>query len=215
MGWATGAWAENAFAGTAWAAQSAPVEVPDVVGQTQASATTELESAGFVVAVAQDFSDSVALGLVISQQPPAGQNANSGSTVTITVSLGVQPERGGGRSKRIRYVVEVDGQFIEVSNIAEVEAVLGQAKELAEVSAPRDVKPSVRIKPPRIAVRTASGQPSTSQVIRRAVQSTQEAVKAIYRKAQADLEQSREISRLIHDRLSQEDEEDAVLALLL
>lgn len=96
MGWATGAWAENAFAGTAWATQSAPVEVPDVVGQSQASATTELEGAGFSVTVAEAFSDSVALGLVISQEPEAGQTANSGSAVTITVSLGSQPVTQGG-----------------------------------------------------------------------------------------------------------------------
>lgn len=216
MGWASGAWAENAWTGTAWASQDAPVEVPDVVGQTQASATTELEGAGFVVAVEEDFSDSVALGLVISQQPASGQTANEGSTVTITVSLGVRPKTGGrSRKRQIRYVVEVDGQFLEVANVAEVEAVLANARELAEVAAPRDVKPAVRIKPPRIAVRTASGEPSTSQTIRRAVQNTQAAVNAIYRRAQVELEQNREISRLIHERIAQEDEEDAILALLL
>src|SRR5690606_23500582 len=91
MGWATGAWAEGAWAGTAWAVQSAPVEVPDVTGETQASATSTLEGAGFVVQVQTAFSDSIAEGLVISQVPAGGQAANSGSTVTITVSLGVQP----------------------------------------------------------------------------------------------------------------------------
>src|SRR5690606_28748654 len=91
MGWATGAWAEGAWAGTAWAVQSAPVEVPDVTGETQASATSTLEGEGFVVAVETAFSDSIAEGLVISQVPAGGQSANSGSTVVITVSLGVQP----------------------------------------------------------------------------------------------------------------------------
>lgn len=64
------------------------VTVPDVVGQTQASATTELEGDGFVVAVSTAYSSSVAAGLVISQSPTAGSSASSGSTVTITVSLG-------------------------------------------------------------------------------------------------------------------------------
>lgn len=91
MGWATGAWAEDAWAGTAWAAQSALVEVPDVSGETQASATATLEGAGFVVSVQEDYSDSVALGSVISQNPVGGSFANSGSTVVIVVSLGVQP----------------------------------------------------------------------------------------------------------------------------
>lgn len=69
----------------------APVEVPDVVGETQAAGTTTLETALFVVAVETAYSDSVAEGLIISQSPTAGSFANSGSTVTITVSLGPEP----------------------------------------------------------------------------------------------------------------------------
>ncbi len=67
------------------------VEVPDVVGETQASGTTTLETALFAVAVAYAFSDSVPEGEIISQNPTAGSMAVEGSTVTITVSAGVQP----------------------------------------------------------------------------------------------------------------------------
>lgn len=67
-----------------------PVTVPDVVGQDQASATAEIEAEGLVVAVAQAYSDSVAAGNVISQDPIAGSEVSPGSTVTITVSLGAQ-----------------------------------------------------------------------------------------------------------------------------
>jgi hypothetical protein len=76
------------------------VEVPDVTGETQAAGTTELETALFVVAVETAYSDSVAVGLIISQDPTGGSFAAEGSTVTITVSLGPEPvsdqPTGGG-----------------------------------------------------------------------------------------------------------------------
>lgn len=67
------------------------VTVPDVLGQSQASATTEIEGEGFVVAVITGYSGSVAIGNVASQDPAANTEANEGSTVTITVSLGPAP----------------------------------------------------------------------------------------------------------------------------
>lgn len=67
------------------------IEVPDVVGDLQADATTELEGAGFVVAVATAYSSVVAAGHVISQSPVGGSFELPGSTVTITVSLGDAP----------------------------------------------------------------------------------------------------------------------------
>lgn len=70
---------------------SAPVTVPDVVGQTQAAGTATLEGDGFVVSVATAYSNVVAAGLIISQVPAGGGSAVSGSTVTITVSLGDAP----------------------------------------------------------------------------------------------------------------------------
>ena len=68
------------------------VEVPDVVGETQAAGTTTLEGDGFVVSVTTAYSSSVAEGLVISQAPAGGEFAASGSTVAIVVSLGAEPE---------------------------------------------------------------------------------------------------------------------------
>lgn len=117
MGWRAGAWATGAWAGTAWAVQSAPVEVPDVVGETQASATSTLEGDGFVVAVETAFSSSVAEGLVISQSPTGGSFAQSGSTVTITVSLGPEPvpeaPAGGHFIPQKDYRPELDAKRLE------------------------------------------------------------------------------------------------------
>ncbi|MDO4542284.1 MAG: Stk1 family PASTA domain-containing Ser/Thr kinase, partial [Bacillota bacterium] len=64
------------------------LEVPSVVGKSQKSATTMLESSGFEVAVEEDYSDDVDEGDVISQDPRAGDSAPKGSTVTIVVSQG-------------------------------------------------------------------------------------------------------------------------------
>lgn len=69
-----------------------PVEVPDVVGETQGDATTELEGDGFVVAVRRVYSAAVTTGNVVSQQPEGGTFAAGGATVTIFVSRGPAPE---------------------------------------------------------------------------------------------------------------------------
>ena len=54
----------------------APVTVPNVVGQTQAAATTAITNAGLVVGtVTQQASATVPAGRVITQNPPAGTRA--------------------------------------------------------------------------------------------------------------------------------------------
>jgi hypothetical protein len=77
--------------GPVWT-QTPPVPVPDVVGETQAAGTAELEADGFVVAVATAYSSVVAAGTIISQDPVAGSTPGTGATVTITVSLGEAPQ---------------------------------------------------------------------------------------------------------------------------
>jgi beta-lactam-binding protein with PASTA domain/tRNA A-37 threonylcarbamoyl transferase component Bud32 len=62
--------------------------VPKVEGLGQSAATKKLVAAGFKVKVARDSSDSVASGLVISQDKSAGGAYAKGSTVTITISTG-------------------------------------------------------------------------------------------------------------------------------
>lgn len=75
---------------------AASVEVPDVVGETQAAGTSELEGAGFVVVVETANSNAVPAGSIISQSPIGGTLVASGSTVTIVVSLGDAQTSGGG-----------------------------------------------------------------------------------------------------------------------
>ncbi|HEX8803704.1 MAG TPA: PASTA domain-containing protein, partial [Acidimicrobiales bacterium] len=63
------------------------VTVPGVEGRTQDEATLVLRQAGFEVSVAQEASEEEA-GRVVGQDPPAGEQADKGSSVEITVSSG-------------------------------------------------------------------------------------------------------------------------------
>jgi serine/threonine-protein kinase len=67
------------------------VEVPDVVGESQADATGELEAAGLVVTAAEAWSSDVGVGRVIAQAPEAGTLVEEGGDAGILVSLGPLP----------------------------------------------------------------------------------------------------------------------------
>jgi PASTA domain-containing protein/subtilase family protein len=72
------------------------IDVPNVVGQTQAAATTALAAAQLVVGtVSTASSAAVPAGEVISQSPAAGQDAALGSAVNIAVSTGLGGAGGG------------------------------------------------------------------------------------------------------------------------
>jgi beta-lactam-binding protein with PASTA domain/tRNA A-37 threonylcarbamoyl transferase component Bud32 len=65
------------------------VTVPDVLFQTQDSATSELEAAGFTANPVTVPSNETA-GLVVAQSPDAGSTADKGATVEIDISEGPQ-----------------------------------------------------------------------------------------------------------------------------
>ena len=70
----------------------APVAVPNVVGQTQAAATSAITGAGLVVGtVTSASSATVASGSVISSSPLAGTQVAAGSAVSLVVSTGPTP----------------------------------------------------------------------------------------------------------------------------
>ena len=62
--------------------------VPDVVGLGQDEATQTLADAGYVAALQEQASDTVAAGIVISSDPAAGTQLPVDSAVTIVVSTG-------------------------------------------------------------------------------------------------------------------------------
>ena len=69
----------------------APISVPDVVGNDEATAVSAIEAEGFVANVGYAYDAVVTAGLVISQDPAGGTSVSSGSTVDIVVSLGPAP----------------------------------------------------------------------------------------------------------------------------
>ncbi|HWS57349.1 MAG TPA: transglycosylase domain-containing protein, partial [Actinotalea sp.] len=66
--------------------------VPEVTGLSQAEARSRLEAAGFAVEVTEVYDPDVPEGEVIGSAPGADAQAEPGSTVTLTVSLGPDPD---------------------------------------------------------------------------------------------------------------------------
>jgi serine/threonine-protein kinase len=66
--------------------------VPNVIGRTESSAISRLETDGFEVTVTIQSSTAANDGRVISQSPASGELAGVGSTVTITVGVFEPPE---------------------------------------------------------------------------------------------------------------------------
>ena len=75
---------------TYWVSSGKPqATVPDLANLTQADAELALADAGLKLGtVGQETSTTVPAGSVISQDPPAGQKVDKGSTVSIVVSTG-------------------------------------------------------------------------------------------------------------------------------
>jgi serine/threonine-protein kinase len=69
-----------------------PLQVPDVVGMSEADATDAIEGEGLVVGeVTPRYSDSIPEGAVIEQSPAADAPAGEGDTVDLVVSQGPEP----------------------------------------------------------------------------------------------------------------------------
>jgi serine/threonine-protein kinase len=64
----------------------AQVSVPDVVGQSESSATAELSNAGLRTDITEQESTSQQPGTVLSESPAAGAKVAKGSTVAVTVA---------------------------------------------------------------------------------------------------------------------------------
>ena len=63
-----------------------PYTVPDVVGKMQDEAQKLVEEAGFVAAVTRVNDEEAEEGIVLSTDPAAGERAQSGSAVTVSVA---------------------------------------------------------------------------------------------------------------------------------
>lgn len=71
-------------------AGSEGIEVPKVVGLSEAEAVSNLEQKGFQVSKTSAADQYIQKGNVISQSPEGGSKAFSGATVTICISTGIE-----------------------------------------------------------------------------------------------------------------------------
>jgi serine/threonine-protein kinase len=82
---------------------------------TITAAVEELEGQGYTVEKVGDYSDAVALGMVISQDPAGGTRLAEGETVTLHYSLGRQPvvipDLGGHSLDEVTQMLAAAGEF--------------------------------------------------------------------------------------------------------
>ncbi|MEO8850193.1 MAG: PASTA domain-containing protein, partial [Allobranchiibius sp.] len=95
-----------------------PIVVPSVVGKSSTEATTTLNGLGFTVQQdTQQFSDTVALGNIISQTPASGTGFR-GDGITLVVSKGPQliavPDVTGKTSQQARSQLEALGLKVKI-----------------------------------------------------------------------------------------------------
>lgn len=191
--------------------QTPPVQVPDVIGETQAAGTATLEADGFVVAVATAYSSVVAAGLIISQDPAAGSTPGTGATVTITVSLGEAPvppavDSGSGgfffgfdhhlarreRKKREREERERETRAIEDPVMREIAELLRQQEqqdaERDELQRLQALADRFATKPLGLPARTrAALYDATEARTRNSLQKMQREIERMYREEEAAL----------------------------
>lgn len=65
-----------------------PVTVPDVVNKSKSAAESALAESGLRAECSEEYSDTVAAGAVMQQNPASGKKVTRGSTVTLVISKG-------------------------------------------------------------------------------------------------------------------------------
>ncbi len=97
------------------------VDVPSLVGEQSDTARSALLELGLVVEIVAESNSQVALNEVFDQNPPAGQRAEVGDTVTLTVSSGTAdtvPNVIGQTEEAARALLQGQGYSVEVINEA-------------------------------------------------------------------------------------------------
>ena len=104
---------------------------------------------------------------------------------------------------------DIDGDEVSFDSIEEVEGFLAELLDAAE-------KVTERLEqPPRIRVKTATGKPSKSKKIVEAVEKTEQGINKAYEEAQRRREVDQEISRLMIEKIEREEDDEALIALLV
>jgi serine/threonine-protein kinase len=97
-----------------------PIPIVDYTGKTYDEANKALTAAGFKVTETQDFSDTVASGTVISQNPPSG-TGKKGDPITLDVSKGQQkfkvPDETGKKVTDATKALKAAGFEVKISRL--------------------------------------------------------------------------------------------------
>jgi beta-lactam-binding protein with PASTA domain/predicted Ser/Thr protein kinase len=122
--------------------------VPGVSREPEEAAKKKLEEAGFGVRVEPEHSSTVEEGLVIHQEPPGGESATNGSTVTIFVSQGPKlvkvPVLVGSNRRTAVQQIRARGLVPEVSEEETESAPAGEVLRQSP-SAGRQVEPGATV----------------------------------------------------------------------
>jgi beta-glucanase (GH16 family) len=102
------------------------VTVPTVTGITQVSAQSAITAAGLTVGViSQSFSNTVAAGNVMSQNPAAGTSVPSGSPVDLVISLGIRGDLDINGTVNILDIELMSSEWLSDGSTADIEPVGG------------------------------------------------------------------------------------------
>ncbi|MFV0523290.1 MAG: Stk1 family PASTA domain-containing Ser/Thr kinase [Acidimicrobiales bacterium] len=108
---------------------STSVEVPNVIGQDQETATQRLEEQGLEVAIRFETTDAAEPGTVLAQNPEQGARALTGSAVSLLVAAGddtvAVPDVTGMTVERARAQLESLGFEVAVTEQASADAPAG------------------------------------------------------------------------------------------
>jgi beta-glucanase (GH16 family) len=102
------------------------VTVPNVTGISQVNAQSAITAAGLTVgAISQSFSNTVAAGNVISQNPTAGTSVPSGSAVNLVISLGIRGDLNIDGTVNIVDIELMSSEWLSSGSTADIEPVGG------------------------------------------------------------------------------------------
>lgn len=119
-----------------------------------------------------------------------------------------------GKPRRHRYIVEIDDQTFEVNSILEAQALLDRAQMLAEQQAAQQVRREVKRARRRGRTEITLDLPeieTDAKVLEPLVLRANERIRAIFERTAHEAE----LRELMRVRLRQEEEDDAIIALML
>ena len=108
--------------------QRADLFVPDIVNKSRDEAISIIQDAGFTYSISEAPSSSITKGYVISTEPSAGEKAEAGSSVNITVSTGPEIKMTSvpqlkGLSKDAA-IAKIEGSKLSVGSVTTVDSEL-------------------------------------------------------------------------------------------